>query len=59
VSGTLCAPFELATWSVAVQPHLAAPDPRVQGRASAERCSAVAMAERVRDAWQEALERSE
>jgi teichuronic acid biosynthesis glycosyltransferase TuaC len=58
VSGTLCAPFELETWSDAVQPHLAARDPRVQGRASAERYSAATMAERVRDAWQEALERS-
>jgi teichuronic acid biosynthesis glycosyltransferase TuaC len=58
VSGTLCAPFELATWSAAVRPHLAAPDPRVAGRASAERFSALAMAERVREAWEQTLEQS-
>jgi teichuronic acid biosynthesis glycosyltransferase TuaC len=58
VLGTLCAPFDLAVWRAALEPHLQAPDPRVQGRASAERFSARAMAERVACAWRETLERS-
>jgi glycosyltransferase involved in cell wall biosynthesis len=57
VGGTLCAPFELSRWEQAVQPHLSASEPRVQGRASAERFSARRMAERVRDAWAQALRR--
>ena len=35
VDGTLCAPFELDRWRAAVEPHLRAGDPRVDGRASA------------------------
>jgi glycosyltransferase involved in cell wall biosynthesis len=58
VSGTLCAPFELRRWSSALEAHLHTPEPRVQGRPSAERFSARAMAERVASAWREALERS-
>jgi teichuronic acid biosynthesis glycosyltransferase TuaC len=58
VSGTLCAPFELARWRAALEPHLQAQDPRVNGRESAARFSAQAMAERVRDAWLETLEQS-
>jgi teichuronic acid biosynthesis glycosyltransferase TuaC len=51
VPGTLCAPFEAETWRAALAPHLAAPDPRVQGRARAERWSTDRMAARVLDAW--------
>jgi teichuronic acid biosynthesis glycosyltransferase TuaC len=58
IDGVLCEPFDLARWLQVLQPHLDAPDPRVQGRASAERFSAGRMAERVRAAWQSALERS-
>jgi glycosyltransferase involved in cell wall biosynthesis len=81
VDGALCAPFDLARWRAAVEPHLRVPDPldaaapeqpspivrrarepgaggRVEGRASAERFSAPAMAERVAAAWRAALERS-
>ncbi len=58
VAGTLCAPFDLARWRAALGPHLHAPDPRVDGRASASRYSSLAMAECVADAWREALERS-
>lgn len=54
IDGTLCAPFELAGWRAAVEPHLHNPDPRVEGRASAARFSAQAMAVRVLDAWREA-----
>jgi len=51
VAGTLCAPFEPAVWSRALAPHLATEDPRIAGRAAAERFSAAAMAARVREAW--------
>ncbi len=51
VAGTLCAPFELGRWGAALAPHLAAEDPRVAGRAHAERFSAPRMAERVSAAW--------
>ncbi|HYM54292.1 MAG TPA: glycosyltransferase, partial [Solirubrobacteraceae bacterium] len=59
VHGTLCAPFDLARWRAALEPHLRTPDPRVEGRAAATRFSAQAMAERVAAAWREELERSE
>jgi glycosyltransferase involved in cell wall biosynthesis len=58
VAGALCAPFDLARWRAALEPHLHSPDPRVEGRASAARFSAQAMAERVAAAWQDALEQS-
>jgi teichuronic acid biosynthesis glycosyltransferase TuaC len=58
VAGTLCAPFELERWRSALEPHLRAPDPRVEGRPSAGRFSARTMAARVADTWQEALERA-
>jgi glycosyltransferase involved in cell wall biosynthesis len=58
VDGTLCAPFELARWRAALEAHLRAPEPRVDGRSSAERFSAEKMAERVAAAWSAALERS-
>ena len=51
IDGTYCGPFDAQTWRAAVAPHLAAPDPRVNGRASAERFSTDRMAERVLDAW--------
>jgi teichuronic acid biosynthesis glycosyltransferase TuaC len=58
VDGALCAPFELTSWRAALEPHLHAHDPRVQGRASALRYSAHAMAERVAACWRCALVRS-
>lgn len=58
VDGALCAPFELARWRAAVEPHVRALDPRIAGRASATRFSARTMAERVAAAWREALQRS-
>jgi teichuronic acid biosynthesis glycosyltransferase TuaC len=57
LDGTLCAPFELASWRAALEPHLHKDDPRIDGRASAARFSAGAMAARVADAWRQALER--
>ncbi len=56
VPGTLCAPFELETWRRALDPHLRGSDPRIAGRASAQRYSARHMAKRVLAAWVAALE---
>jgi teichuronic acid biosynthesis glycosyltransferase TuaC len=53
IAGCHCGPFELATWSAAVAPHLDADDPRVQGRGRAAAYSAQTMAQRVLDAWKE------
>jgi glycosyltransferase involved in cell wall biosynthesis len=55
VAGTLCAPFSLERWRDALEPHLRVPDPRIDGRGSAERFSSGAMAARVHSAWREAL----
>jgi len=51
VPGALCAPWDLAVWRAALAPHLAHPDPRVDGRARAALFSADAMADRVVAAW--------
>ncbi len=58
VQGALCAPFDLSAWLAAVEPHLTAEDPRVQGRSRAQRFSTDAMAEPVLRAWEQALHRS-
>jgi hypothetical protein len=58
VPGTLCAPYDAAIWQAALAPHLRAADPRVPGRAAAERFSAPVMAARVAGAWRQALQRS-
>jgi glycosyltransferase involved in cell wall biosynthesis len=55
LGGTLCAPFELSSWRAALEPHLRAPDPRVDGRASAARFSSREMAARVAAAWRASL----
>ncbi len=51
LTGTLCAPFELERWRAQLERDLAVEDPRVAGRARAERFSATRMAERVATAW--------
>jgi teichuronic acid biosynthesis glycosyltransferase TuaC len=51
IAGAHCGPFDAAAWRAALAPHLAAPDPRVAGRARAELFSAERMAERVVLAW--------
>jgi glycosyltransferase involved in cell wall biosynthesis len=51
VPGTLCAPFDAEAWGAALAPHVAAADPRVEGRARAEAWSTDAMAARVLQAW--------
>jgi glycosyltransferase involved in cell wall biosynthesis len=53
IAGTLCAPWENETWRAALDPHLADPDPRVEGRDRAAQFSADVMARRVVDAWAE------
>ncbi|HEY1509530.1 MAG TPA: glycosyltransferase [Solirubrobacteraceae bacterium] len=52
VAGTYCGPFDAAAWRAALAPHLADPDPRIEGRARAERYSTDVMAARVLEAWQ-------
>jgi glycosyltransferase involved in cell wall biosynthesis len=56
VAGTLCAPYDPATWRAALAPHLASADPRVAGRERAALWSARRMAERVLAAWRELAE---
>jgi glycosyltransferase involved in cell wall biosynthesis len=58
VEGTLCARFDPGAWSQALAAQLATDGARVAGRRAAERWSARAMAERVRDAWRSALQNS-
>ncbi len=53
IAGTLCAPYDRATWGAALAPLVAARDPRIAGRARAERWSSDAMAARVVEAWRE------
>ncbi len=55
ISGTLCAPFEPQTWARALEPHLRAADPRIEGRPRAQAFSTDAMAARVLDAWRDLL----
>ncbi|MEA2256312.1 MAG: hypothetical protein QOG35_2357 [Solirubrobacteraceae bacterium] len=55
VDGTLCAGYDREAWRAALAPHLQAADPRVAGRAQAERWSARRMARRVIEAWSEVL----
>jgi glycosyltransferase involved in cell wall biosynthesis len=63
VDGSFCSPFDLGRWRGALEGHLgdggrSATGARAAGRASAERFSAEAMAERVAAAWRMALKRA-
>jgi glycosyltransferase involved in cell wall biosynthesis len=51
LAGTLCVRFDTATWRAALEPHLESPDPRIDGRARAERYDTDRMAARVLAAW--------
>jgi len=51
IAGTLCAPFDAEVWGATLAPHVAAADPRVEGRARAEAWSTDRMAARVIAAW--------
>ena len=55
VVGTLCAEFDVELWRAALAPHLAAEDPRVEGRGRAEAWSTDVMAARVIEAWRGVL----
>jgi teichuronic acid biosynthesis glycosyltransferase TuaC len=55
IPGAYCGVWDAAAWRAALQPHLAAADPRVDGRARAELFSADAMAARVVEAWRALL----
>jgi glycosyltransferase involved in cell wall biosynthesis len=56
--GCLCTPFEVGTWGAVAAPHLAAPDPRVDGAARAATLGAGRMAERVIEAYRDIVTRS-
>jgi teichuronic acid biosynthesis glycosyltransferase TuaC len=51
VTGAHCGPFEMRAWRDALAPHLAAADPRLEGRAHAEPFSSDRMAARLVAAW--------
>jgi glycosyltransferase involved in cell wall biosynthesis len=51
IAGAYCGPFDASAWRDALAPHLAAADPRIEGRARAERYSTDVMAGRVVEAW--------
>ncbi len=55
IEGTYCGPFDEAAWRGALAPHLSSDDPRVDGRASAERFSTDRMAAQVVAAWRSLL----
>ncbi|HEY0410949.1 MAG TPA: glycosyltransferase [Candidatus Dormibacteraeota bacterium] len=56
IGGTLCAPFDLAAWSAALAPHLAAADPRVDGRPRAALFDRNRLAERVFRAYRDVVD---
>ena len=49
--GTFCSEFDAATWQAALEPHLDAPDPRIDGRTRAEPYNTDRMAAQVLAAW--------
>ena len=55
IDGTLCAEWDPARWSAAIDAGFKAPHGRIAGRARAERWSADAMAARVLEAWRTLL----
>ena len=56
IAGAHCAPYDRDAWRAALAPHVAAADPRVDGRRRAELFSADRMAARVVEAWRGLLE---
>ena len=53
IDGTLCAPYDRERWLRALEPHVAAADPRVVGRERARLFDRNRMAERVFEAYRE------
>ena len=58
IDGAFCEEWDAERWRAALAPVLAAPDPRVDGRARAELFSADRMADRVVEAWRAILRRT-
>jgi len=56
IAGAYCAPWDRDAWRAALEPHLRAADPRVDGRRRAALFSAERMAARVVEAWRGLLE---
>jgi len=56
IVGAYCAPWDRDAWRAALEPHLRAADPRVDGRRRAELFSADRMAARVVEAWRALLD---
>ena len=56
IRGAYCAPWDREAWRDALRTPLAAPDPRVDGRARVEAFSADRMAARVVAAWRDVVE---
>ena len=56
IEGSACLEWDRERGATALAPHVAAPDPRVDGRPAAERFSADRMAARVVAAWQALLQ---
>ena len=56
IEGSACLEWDPERWRAALRPHLEAEDPRVRGRAAAERFSADRMAARVVEAWRALVE---
>jgi glycosyltransferase involved in cell wall biosynthesis len=52
VPGTWCGEFDREAWARALEPHLRAADPRIQGRPRAEAYSSERMAARVLECWE-------
>jgi glycosyltransferase involved in cell wall biosynthesis len=55
IAGAHCGPFDISEWRAALAPHLAADDPRIEGRSRAKLYSADRMAAHVLEAWRELL----
>jgi glycosyltransferase involved in cell wall biosynthesis len=53
IAGALCAPFDEDVWRAALERHVLAADPRIEGRRRAALFSAERMARRVAAAWSE------
>ncbi len=56
IAGTLCAPYDIQSWSAATRPHLEAEDPRIEGAARAATLSAARMAERTAVAYRDVVD---
>jgi glycosyltransferase involved in cell wall biosynthesis len=59
IDGALCEEFDAEAWAAAARPHLADPDPRVDGRRRAESLSAARMADRTIVAYRDVLGRNQ